>query len=413
MDAINSVGARSGDEDRESAIHSDIASPPVVAIFRSPLFNAPETFVRTHAKSLSHYRPLMVGLEDKGNVPPHLYDRRILPGSALARCRFRLIGASRAFVERVRAHRPALLHAHFGPDGLIALSLARRLGIPLVTTLHGYEVSRSNSRLLTSGHLSWIRYALQGRSLMNGGDLFVAVSEALRRRAIQRGYPPDRTIVIRNGIDVCRFATRSASPEKGLILHVGRLVPKKGTSLLLRAFAGVRACRPDARLVIIGDGPLRAGLERQVAQQGLANAVTFLGQRSQEEVAGWMGRAWLLTAPSLTARDGDAEGLPTVIIEAAAAGLPVVASDHSGAPEAVDDGASGFVVPEGDATALTRRLLDLIGSEPLRAAMSAASRAIAEGRFDANRQTRILEDHYDRLCRSAGRPGRFPHPLET
>jgi glycosyltransferase involved in cell wall biosynthesis len=149
---------------------------------------------------------------------------------------------------------------------------------------------------------------------------------------------------------------------------------------------------------------LRNDLEREVAERGLVDAVTFLGQCRPEEVADWMRRAWLLAAPSLTARDGDAEGLPTVIIEAAAASLPVVTSDHSGAPEAVIDGASGFIVPEGDPAMLARRLLDLLGSGRLRSSMATRARAVAEERFDALRQTRILEGHYHRLCRASRRP---------
>jgi glycosyltransferase involved in cell wall biosynthesis len=389
----------------EAAPPACVPARPVVAIFRSPIFNASETFIRTHATSLRRFRPLIVGIEDRGNVPPSLDDRRIVPGSAAGRLRFKLFGPPPALVDRVRASAPALLHAHFGPDGLAALPLARALGIPLVTTLHGYEVSRSNARLLTSGHLSWMRYALHGRRLMAGGDLFVAVSEALRRRAIARGYPPDRTITHYNGVDLRRFEARGVRRQAGLILHVGRLVEKKGTSLLIQAFAAVRALRPDASLVIIGDGPLRPRLEQQAARMGLGDCVTFLGPRGEAEVTMWMGRAWLLAAPSITARDGDAEGLATVIVEAAAASLPVVASDHSGAPEAVADGRSGFIVPEGDAGALARRMLDLLASPRLRASMAAASRALAEERFDALRQTMVLEGHYERLCRATARVG--------
>ncbi len=399
MDASNAaIHARSPEDNTGETERQEPCPKPVVAIFRSPLFNASETFVRTHVASLERFRPLLVGLDDRGNVPTGLRDLMILPESGLDRLRLRLLGPSPALVRRVRAHRPAVLHAHFGPDGLAALPLARMLGIPLVTTLHGYEVSRSDARLLTSGRLSWMRYALQGRQLMAGGDLFVAVSEAVRRRAIERGYPADRTFMIHNGIDLGRFAPTGARPEAGLILHVGRLVEKKGTSLLIRAFAQVRAQYRDARLVVIGDGPLRAGLERQAAQQRLPGAVTFLGERSPEDVAEWMRRAWLLAVPSLTARDGDAEGLPTVIIEAAAASLPVVASDHSGAPEAVVDGRSGFVIPEGNQQALACRLLDLLGSEPLRAAMAATSRVLAQEHFNPSRQTRLLEAQYDGLC---------------
>ena len=115
-----------------------------------------------------------------------------------------------------------------------------------------------------------------------------------------------------------------------------------------------------------------------------------------------MGRAWLLVAPSLTAADGDSEGLPTVLLEAAASGLPAIGSDHSGIPEAIDDGRSGFIVPEGEEGPLARRIGELLGSERLRAAMAAEARALAETRFDRARQGALLEEHYDRLL------GRLP-----
>jgi len=266
-----------------------------------------------------------------------------------------------------------------------------------VTTLHGYEVGRSPRNLLMSGRLSWMRYALSRRKLIRGGDLFVAVSEALRRRALDQGYPAERTITHLGGVDLNRFPPNREAAEEGLILHVGRLVEKKGSALLIEAFAEVSRAVPQARLAIAGDGPLRQRLEAIAAKLRLSDRIFFLGQQSQAEVAGWMERAWLLAVPSLTAKDGDAEGLPTVIFEAAAAGLPVVASDHGGIAEGVTDGGSGFVVPEGDAGALTARMLDLLRSPSLRERMGQAARLLAETRFDAVRQTAVLEGHYDRL----------------
>jgi colanic acid/amylovoran biosynthesis glycosyltransferase len=117
-------------------------------------------------------------------------------------------------------------------------------------------------------------------------------------------------------------------------------------------------------------------------------------------VAEWMRRSAILAAPSLAARDGDAEGLPNVVVEAAASALPVVASDHAGIPEAVADGKSGFIVPEGAVEPLARRLSELLASPDLRRSMGAAGRALAEARFDAARQMRTLEDHYDALTSS-------------
>jgi glycosyltransferase involved in cell wall biosynthesis len=338
------------------------------------------------------YRAVVAGVEDKGHARPELRDALIVEPEGL---RLKLLGSAPRLLARLREARPALVHAHFATDGLLALPLAEALGVPLVTTLHGFDVTRSRAALLRSGRPGWMRYALLGGRLRAHGALFVAVSDAIRRRALASGFPAERTVTLLNGVDLARF--QAGTPEPGLILHVGRLVEKKGTALLLRAFAEVARRLPEARLVVVGDGPLRARLERQAGER-----VEFTGALPPDEVARWMGRAWGLAAPSVTAADGDSEGLPTVVFEAAAASLPVVASDHSGLPEAVADGETGFVVPEGDVAALAGRLETLLASADLRARMAVAARKRAEERFDSGRQTAALEDLYDRVTGRCG-----------
>ncbi|MGZ8313143.1 MAG: glycosyltransferase, partial [Allosphingosinicella sp.] len=166
---------------------------------------------------------------------------------------------------------------------------------------------------------------------------------------------------------------------------------------LIEALARLRPQAPQARLVVVGDGPERPALERQCAALGLAGAVHFTGAATRDEVAAWLRRAWLLAVPSLTARDGDAEGLPTVLLEAAASGLPAVGSDHAGIPEAIVDGKTGFVVPERDPAALAARLADLLGDGDRRYRMGVAARSLAEASFDAARQAGRLEELYDAL----------------
>jgi glycosyltransferase involved in cell wall biosynthesis len=113
----------------------------------------------------------------------------------------------------------------------------------------------------------------------------------------------------------------------------------------------------------------------------------------------WMKRAAVLAVPSVTARDGDREGLPTVLLEAMAASLPAVGSNHGGIPEAIVDGETGFVVPEGHAAALARALANLLGSPELRQRMGAAARRRAEQNFDTRVQVAALEQRYDALLR--------------
>lgn len=371
----------------------DDEQEPIAIIFRSAVFNASERFIQEQAAALTRWRPLVVGLERKGEIVPRLRDA-IVAENAGERLAFRLRGRGGRIEAKLRTARPRLIHAHFGTDGVLVLPLARALGVPLITSLRGYDVTRSDRALLTSGRLSWMRYALGKKRLQRSGALFLAVSNALREQAIARGYPEARTLTHYNGVDLHRFRPNETPAEPGLILHVGRFVEKKGTQVLIEALSANALAR--ARLAIIGDGPLRGPLERQA--QELGDRVRFLGALSSDEVANWMRRASVLAAPSVTAADGDAEGLPNVVVEAAASGLPVVGTIHSGIPEAIEDGATGFLVPEGDAGALAARLADLLGSEQLRREMGFAARRLAERKFDRRMLTECLEAIYDEVA---------------
>jgi glycosyltransferase involved in cell wall biosynthesis len=364
---------------------------PVVAVFRSAVFNASERFIQDQAAALTRWRPLVVGLERKGQVVPRLREAIVAHGVS-ERVAFHLRGRGGRIEAELRAARPALIHAHFATDGLLILPLASVLGVPLITSLRGYDVTKSDGALLRSGRPIWIRYALGKKRLQRGGALFLAVSDALRKQAIARGFPETRTRTHYNGVDLDRFRPSEIPAEPGLILHVGRLVEKKGTKVLIEALARIGA----ANLVIIGDGPQRKMLEQQARELG--DRVRFLGELPSDEVVQWMRRASVLAAPSVTAADGDAEGLPNVVVEAAASGIPVVGTHHSGIPEAIEEGISGFLVPEGDAGALGARLAQLLESEPLRREMGAAARRLAERKFDRQMLTKRLEAIYDEVA---------------
>lgn len=367
-------------------------SRPVVAVFRTALFNPTERFIQDQAAALTRWRPLLVGLERKGEILPALKEGMILPANVAERLAFAATGRGGRIEARLRGARPKLIHAHFGTDGLKMLALAKALGLPLITHLRGYDVTRTRPALIASGRPSWSRYALQRGRLMRQGDLFLAVSDALRQQAVKLGFPAERTRTHYNGVDLERFQPGKRPREQGTILHVGRLVEKKGTADLIAALAGMSG----VRLVVIGEGPLRAQLQRQAGELGVK--AQFLGPQNVGEVAMWMRRATLLAVPSVTARDGDAEGLPNVVVEGAASGIPVVATRHSGIPEAVVDGETGFLVKEGDREALAARLRALIDSAHLRREMGFAARTLAMERFDRARQAERLEAIYDEVA---------------
>jgi colanic acid/amylovoran biosynthesis glycosyltransferase len=366
--------------------------PPIAAIYRTTLFNPTERFLQDQVTALGRWRPLLVGLERKGELPPALRQGIILPASVGERLAFAATGRGGAIETGLRAARPRLIHAQFGTDGVKMLALARALRLPLITHLRGLDVTRSRAALLTSGRPALSRYALQRRRLMAQGSLFLAVSEALRRRAIAAGFPAERLRVHYNGVDLDRFQPGKRPREPGIVLHVGRLVEKKGTADLIAALAGTAG----VRLIVIGEGPLRAQLQRQAGSLGVK--AQFLGPQPVGEVAMWMRRATVLAVPSVTARDGEAEGLPNVVVEGAAFGIPILASHHAGIPEAVEDCRTGFLVPEGDREGLAARMGQLLGSADLRREMGFAARALAADRFGRVRQAERLEAIYDEVA---------------
>ncbi len=297
-------------------------------------------------------------------------------------------------LRRVLAgHHTVLLHAHFGVEGVYAVPTAKALRVPLVTTLHGSDVTVDKRQLLASRKPSWINYVAWRGSLFDAGATFVCVSEYVRRCAIAWGYPAERTVVLPIGVDV-DLIQPAAPVDAPRILHVARLVAKKGTAYLIRAFAVVRRAIPDAELVVIGDGPLRASLVALARELGVSSAVRFLGAQPYATTLREMGQARVVCLPSVTAPPGGQEGLGMVLLEAAAAGKPMVATDHGGIPEAVTDGCNGFLVPERDVAGLADRLLALLEDPHLCEKFGRAGREMVLKRFNLRQQTAKLESLY-------------------
>ncbi len=377
--------------------------PREVAIFRHNLFKISEPFITEQAQHLRRYRPLYVGRLRFGRPPEgarsvalqDLYRRFALP-----RIGWQMItGDSRAYWRLLEHQRPSLIHAHFGVEGVYALPLAERLDIPLVTTFHGFDATLGTLAML--GSPAWFRYPLLRRKLAREGDLFLCASSFIRDRLLALGFPESRTHIHYIGVDCRAIGQRPDCEEKPVILHVARLVGVKGTRYLLRAFATVARRHDDVQLVIIGDGPLKRSLQALAASTGLRERVEFLGARPHAEVLALMRKAAMLVLPGVRTASGREEGLGMVLLEAAATGLPVIASRVGGIPECVLDGRTGFLVPERDAAALAERMGELLGDTGKRRQMGREGRALVERQFDIHRQTEALESLYDTLLGEA------------
>ncbi len=201
------------------------------------------------------------------------------------------------------------------------------------------------------------------QTLFREGDLFLPVSHSLKRLIIQLGCDEEKIVVLPSGINCQNLPSSPRNSQQGepiRVITIARLVEKKGIAYAIQAIDKIVKSGKSIQYSIIGDGELRGDLERLIEEKDLKEYVQLLGWKSHEEVIRLLQDAHILIAPSVTAKDGDQEGIPNAIKEAMALGLPVIGTQHSGIPEIVEDGVSGFLVEERDADALADRLSYLI-----------------------------------------------------
>ena len=365
-------------------------------IFRERLLAPSETFIAEQARALRRYRPVLAGLRrTKPNLCHSLSEVLLRDGDGpidkLAANLYRRFPFANSFFERLRAENPSIIHAHFAVDAVQALPIARALKVPLVVSLHGFDVTSSEQSLSRSN--SGRHYWKHRERLFAEASAFICVSDFVRRAALKAGLPEHKLHVHYTGIDCGRFQVANVERDPKLVLFVGRLVEVKGCEYLLRAMEQVQRHDPDAHLEIIGDGPLRARLEGIASELSLR--VCFRGVQSSDEVLRSMSRARVLCNPSATASTGDMEGFGMVFAEAQAVGTPVVSFLHGGIPEAVKHGETGLLCAEGNVAKLAESLVTLLADDVLWNKMSNRAQQWVRERFDISKQNESLETLYD------------------
>lgn len=285
-----------------------------------------------------------------------------------------------------------LIHTRFGTTGAEILQVKKRLNLPMLTSFHGFDVP-SNRKIM-------LRYKGKLQQLFREGEAFTVPCNYIKEILLRHGCPEQKVFVHYSGIDIDKFVFQNrVLPKKGdiQILSVGRLVEKKGMDHLINAFHEVQKQYSNVHLSIAGDGPLQKKLTEQVRTLNLNDKITFLGAISHEQVSKEMQRSHLFALASVTGREGNQEGIPNVLKEAMATGLPVVSTRHAGIPELVRDGKSGFLVPEGDSQALAQRLLKLIRHPEKWAKMGQKGRKTITRSFNLEKQVLELEDLYAKI----------------
>jgi colanic acid/amylovoran biosynthesis glycosyltransferase len=294
-----------------------------------------------------------------------------------------------------------LIHARFGVTGAEILDVKQKLGIPMLTSFHGFDVP-TNTRTIK-------KYNGRLDRLFEEGDAFTVTSENMKQILVESGCPQNKIFVHYSGIDVEKFVFEERKlPEDGMItlLSVGRLVEKKGMKYLIEAFHRVYEQYPYIRLRIAGEGILRNELEAQVKLLELEDVVKFLGEASHEDVAREIQQAHVFALASTTTSYGDQEGIPNVLKEALASGLPVVSTKHAGIPELVHDRKSGFLVPERDTAAMAECLLQIIQNPSEWKEIGERGSRTVKHSFNTKKQTEELEYIYNFVLTDYNNRGR-------
>lgn len=274
-----------------------------------------------------------------------------------------------AFLKR---HQPDVILAEFGPQGVALAPVANAAGIPMFCYFRGSDAS---SRL-RHAHVQ----KAYARMMPRLAGIF-AVSQFLLDNLASVGVTHPNAHVIPSGVDVRRFVPGDKVP--GSVLGIGRFVEKKSPLLTIRAFAEAAKAHPEARLTLIGDGELFEPAKALVAELGLGERVSLPGALPHDQVREHLARAAIYAQHSVTARNGNTEGLPTSIQEAMAVGCVTVSTRHAGIPEAIAEGETGFLVPEHDEAGYTAALAEALAlPEARRTQMAERARQEAIARFD-------------------------------
>ncbi len=330
-----------------------------------------------------HHRP-------KGNFLLRFWYKHVIKKWPPPRAINKLIGPCHPWdlVDLLEEDRPDLVHVYYGHKAVGFLPMLHEWGGPWIVSFHGVDVAK---------HLEEKDYLKKLRWVFAQARLVLARSESLLQRLADLGCPPEKLRLNRTPIPMEHLepAAREA-PADGhwRFLQACRLIPKKGILTALDAMDSVITLLPGAKYIVCGEGPMTEQIRKFVDEKSLNRHVELRGWLSQEELGREMRQAQLFLHPSEQTPDNDQEGVPNSMLEAMAAGLPVIATKHGGIPEAVTDGHDGFLVPERDAAALNNAIIKLAHNPALYAQMSRNAAQSAREKFGAEQQLANLEDLY-------------------
>jgi GT2 family glycosyltransferase/glycosyltransferase involved in cell wall biosynthesis len=313
----------------------------------------------------------------------------------------RLAPLAACLADYVVENKFQLLHAHFATESaLTAMLVAELTSLPFTFTAHAYDLFIENQG--TPGEIRDNRLKI----LVRHASRVITISEFNKRFLLEMtGEEYEKKIdVVHCGIDIESFSPLGKNqPEKFAFLCVGRFVEKKGHEFLLRAFQEVSGRCPNARLKLIGEGPLKTAMIALCRELGIEGRVEFLGNLPSEQVREEMKRTHVFVLHSVTAANGDSEGIPVSLMEAAGSGLPVVATRHSGVPELVVDNVTGLLSEEKDVASLAKHLIALATDVELCNRLGDEGANLVKKSFNLYTEASLLKNIFDGISKKPHR----------
>ena len=373
-------------------------------VYRDQLLPASEGFIPRHYCGFTTLEPIYVGTKRRSDgigqlpTPPIILGGNRLRGR-ITQMGFKQFGRKPPGFAQLAALHPALIHAQFGRGGALALPLARWLGVPLVITFHGGDATKAKHYQKIPNQPWGIKgiYLRRLPKMIESAKIIHCVSEFIRQTLIGRGFPPEKLVTLHLGIIVPppeldfldQLSSREPPHTKPYIFAAGRMVEKKGFSTLLDALA---LLPPGTDAVIAGDGELKSELHQQAQSLGLTHRVRWLGWQTPAQIRHWINFAACVAIPSVTSKNGDAEGLPSFLLEAMSQARPVIGTRHAGIPEAIRHGENGLLVDERDAKGLAAAIAQLLANPVYASELGRAAQMTVARDFNATIQSKKFED---------------------
>lgn len=303
---------------------------------------------------------------------------------------------TRRIKEFLLKHKTSLIHANFGSSGIEILPIAKELDIPLIVSFHGYDGSQLLKSAVYKKNLEeLLEYAFvitPSQYMLN--NLSDKVKKVEKSEVLHYGIP----------LEFFEFIERESPQKKKydqkeiIFLQVSNFVEKKGHEYTIKAFKAVVESYPGARLILAGEGNLKKQNMLLAKQLGIEDKIIFPGYVNQNQVKNLMNNADIFVHHSVTASSGDKEGIPNVIMEAMATGLPAVSTLHAGIPELIEDGKDGYLVQERDITGYSEKLLTALNND---GKISFEARKKIESEFNLKLQNEKIKELYSKIIRES------------